>query len=86
MAGEQVNVIALEECEGLLFACQAGLETSLRDIWDCAQRKRPLDKTHRIRIGLACVTAVRQGAEIVRKVYDLAGASAILRAGVQAEV
>ncbi|MBN4046476.1 hypothetical protein JYU02_00590 [bacterium AH-315-P15] len=72
----------LEEAEGLLFACRAGMETALREVWECGLGGKPLDKELGLKIRLAAVTAVHQCAGIVRSVYDVAGASAIRRTGV----
>lgn len=74
--------IPLEQAEGLLFACRAGMELALKEVWECGLRGEPLDQRLRINVHLAASTAVHQCAGIVRSVYDIAGASAIRRNGV----
>jgi alkylation response protein AidB-like acyl-CoA dehydrogenase len=75
-------LIPLEEAEGLLFACRAGMEAALIAVWECGLRGEPLDQELRINVHLAASTAVHQCVSIVRSVYDIAGASAIRRNGV----
>ena len=74
--------IPLEQAEGLLFACHAGMELALKEVWECGLRGEPLDQELRINVHLAASTAVHQCEAIVRSVYDVAGASAIRRNGV----
>ena len=75
-------IIPLEEAEGLYYACRAGMEKALQEVWECGLQGRPLDKTLSLKIRLAAVTAVQQGSAIVRSVYDISGASVISRSGV----
>jgi hypothetical protein len=72
----------LEEAEGLLYVCRAGVEAALDAIWACGQRGESLDDARLINARLACVTAVHQGAAIVQTAYALGGAAATRRAGV----
>lgn len=74
-------LLPLEEAEGLLFACRAGLEKALDAVWQAGQRGETLDTSTRMQVRLAAVTAVHQGERIVRAAYDLAGASAVRRSG-----
>ena len=76
------NLRALEEAEGLLFACRSGLENVMREIWERAQSSQPLGQDLRIMVRLATTTAVHQCEGIVRAAYDVAGASAVRRTGV----
>lgn len=72
----------LEEAEGLLFVCHAGVGAALDAIWACGQRgEKPADDML-INARLACVTAVHQCAAIVQTAYALGGAAATRRAGV----
>lgn len=71
----------LEEAEGLLMACRAGLEQALDEVWDTACRGAAPGKELRLRARLAAVTAVHQGERIVRAAYDIAGAGALRRSG-----
>ena len=73
---------SLEEAEGLLFACRAGMESALKEVWDCGLRSEPMDQELRIKVRLAAVTVVHQCEAIVRSVYDVVGASAIRKASV----
>lgn len=82
LLAEQAVQRSLEEAEGLLYVCRAGVERALSAIWTRGQERRPLDEAHRIDARLACTTAVHQCAAIVRSAYGLAGASATRRAGV----
>lgn len=79
---EQAVLRSLEEAEGLLYACKAGVIAALEAIWDSGQRHEPATAEMRINARLACVTAVHQGERIVRAAYRVAGASAVRRAGV----
>lgn len=79
---EQAVQRSLEEGEGLLYVCRAGVERSLSAIWVCGQEGRSVDETLRIDARLACTTAVHQCTDIVRTTYGLAGAGATRRAGV----
>ena len=72
----------LEAAEGLWFACRAGLREALGAIWENAVRGEPPTAEMRINARVAAVTATQRGAEIVRAAYDVAGASAVRRAGV----
>lgn len=72
----------LEAAEGLWFACRAGLREALGAIWENALRGEPPTTEMRITARVAAVTATQRGAEIVRAAYDVAGASAVRRAGV----
>lgn len=72
----------LEAAEGLWFACRAGLREAMRAMWACAQRGVPAPSDVRIVTRNAAVTAVQQGAEIVRTAYETAGAGALRRDGV----
>jgi len=74
--------IPLEEAEGILFACRAGMTLALNDVWESGLRGEPLSQELRINVHLAASTAVHQCEAIVRSVYDIAGASAIRRNGV----
>jgi alkylation response protein AidB-like acyl-CoA dehydrogenase len=74
--------IPLEEAEGLLFACRAGMALALKDAWESGLRGEPLSQELRINVHLAASTAVHQCEAIVRSVYDIAGASAIRRNGI----
>lgn len=74
--------IPLEEAEGLLFACRAGMELALKEVWESGLRGEPLDQRLRINVHLAASTTVHKCEGIVRSVYDIAGASAIRRNGV----
>ena len=78
---EQAVQRSLEEGEGLLYVCRAGVERSLSAIWACGQEGRPLNEALRIDARLACTTAVHQCAAIVRSAYGLAGAGATRRSG-----
>jgi alkylation response protein AidB-like acyl-CoA dehydrogenase len=71
----------LEEAEGLLFACRAGVEKAVDEVWRTGCRGTALDAEARLRVRLAATTAVHQGERIVRAAYDAAGAAAIRRAG-----
>jgi indole-3-acetate monooxygenase len=75
------NLCLLEEAEGLLFACRAGLEKTLEEVWHTGCRGEVLDKNARMQVRLAAVTAVHQCERIVRSAYDIAGASAIRKSG-----
>lgn len=79
---EQTVLRSLEEAEGLLFVCRAGVDSALDTIWECGQRGDDLSDDMRINARLACVTAVHQGARIVQTAYGLGGAAATRRAGV----
>lgn len=79
---EQAVQRGLEEGEGLLYVCRAGVERSLSAIWMRGQNGCPVDDALRIDARLACTTCVHQCAEIVRSAYGLAGASATRRSGV----
>ena len=79
---EQAVLRSLEQAEGLLFACRAGVVTALEAIWDCGLRGQPATAEMRINALLSCVTAVHQGEHIVRAAYGLAGASAVRRTSV----
>lgn len=76
------TLVPLEEAEGLHFACRAGVDAAIKSVWDYALRGEPLDDGLTMQVHLASLTAVHQGAGIVRSVYDVAGASAIARTGV----
>lgn len=67
----------LEEAEGLHYACSAGLEKALSEVWGCGLGGKPLSQEQRLCVRLSAVTAVHQCEAIVRSVYDIAGASAI---------
>lgn len=82
LLAEQAVQRSLEESEGLLHVCRAGVERALAAIWQCGQDGRPVSETLRIDARLACTTAVHQCAAIVRTAYGLAGAAATRRAGV----
>lgn len=73
---------SLEAAEGLWFACRAGLREALATIWDSALRGEPASPEMCVNARVAAVTATQRGAEIVRTAYDVAGASAVRRAGV----
>ena len=73
---------SLEAAEGLWFACRAGLREALSSIWETALHGKPATAQQRIDARIAAVTAVQQGAQIVRAAYDASGASAVRRAGV----
>lgn len=73
---------SLEAAEGLWFACRAGMREALSAIWAGALAGRPATAAERVNARVAAVTAVQKGAEIVRTAYDVAGASAVRRAGV----
>ncbi len=73
---------SLEAAEGLWYACRAGLRAALANVWDTALRGKPATAQQRIDARVAAVTAVQQGAQIVRAAYDVSGASAVRRAGV----
>ena len=75
-------LVPLEEAEGLYFACRAGMENALKEVWESGLRGKPLDSALSLRIRLAAVTAVHQCAAIVRSVYDVSGASVLSRKGV----
>lgn len=72
----------LEEAEGLLWACEAGVEKALQRVWSQALAGEPLSLEQRIQVRLACVTAVQEGARIVRSAFDVAGANAVRKSGV----
>ncbi|MEP0943594.1 MAG: acyl-CoA dehydrogenase family protein [Rhizobiaceae bacterium] len=72
---------ALEEAEGLLFSLRAGLERAAERLWAEGMRDGNPTAQARIETRLASLTAVHQGTAIVRSVFDVAGASAILRTG-----
>lgn len=72
---------ALESAEGLWLACRAGMRETLTEIWECGLRKEPATQEMRINARVAATTAVHKGAEIVRAVYDVSGASAVRRSG-----
>jgi indole-3-acetate monooxygenase len=71
----------LEAAEGLWFACRAGLREALGAVWENALRGKPPAAEMLINARVAAVTATQRGAEIVRAAYDVAGASAVRRAG-----
>ena len=73
---------SLEAAEGLWFACRAGLREALAAVWESAVRGEPATADMRIDARVAAVTAVQQGAAVVRAAYDAAGASAVRRSGV----
>ena len=73
---------SLEACEGLWFACRAGLREALRSIWESATRGEPLSQEQRLNARVAAVTAVHRSSEVVRMAYDAAGAGAIRRSAV----
>jgi len=73
---------ALEEAEGLLIVCRAGVEQAFDQIQECIERHAELGTDLRMKVRLACITAVHQGEAIVRTAYGLVGARAIGRAGV----
>jgi alkylation response protein AidB-like acyl-CoA dehydrogenase len=75
-------LVPLEEAEGLYFACRAGMEKALKEVWESALQGKPSNQTLDLRITLAAVTAVHQCTAIVRSVYDISGASVISRRGV----
>ena len=72
----------LEQAEGLHYACSAGFEKALNEVWECGLSSMPLSVEQRLRMRLAAVTAVHQCETIVRSVYDIAGAGAMRRSGV----
>ena len=72
---------ALEEAEGMLFSLRAGLERATERLWAEGIRHGTPTTNARIETRLAGLTAVHQGTAIVRSVFDVAGASAILRTG-----
>ncbi len=72
----------LEKAEGLLWACEAGVEKALQQVWSQAVAGQPLSVEQRMQVRLACVTAVHEGAMIVRSAFDVAGANAVRKAGV----
>ena len=72
----------LEEAEGLYFACRAGMENALKEVWESGLHGKPLNQALSLRIRLAAVTAVHQCTAIVRSVYDVSGASVISKKGV----
>ncbi len=76
------NLRPLEQAEGLHYACSAGFEKALDEVWKCGLGGIALSQDQRLCMRLAAVTAVHQCEGIVRAVYDIAGASAIRRSGV----
>lgn len=72
----------LEAAEGLGFASRAGLREALDTIWQAALRGGAPSTALRLEARVAAVTAVQQGAKIVREAYDCAGAAAVSRKGV----
>lgn len=72
----------LEEAEGLLWACEAGVEKALQRVWSQALAGEPLTLEQRMQVRLACVTAVHEGTRIVRSAFDVAGANAVRKSGV----
>jgi len=82
LLAEQAVQRSLEEAEGLLYVCRAGVDRALSAIWMCGQAGRPADEALRIDARLVCTTAVHQCAGIVRSAYGLAGANATRRASV----
>ena len=79
---EQAVLRSLEEAEGMLYACRAGVRQALAAIWEAGLSGRPATIGMKMDARLACVTAVRQGEWIVRTAFGLAGAAAVGRAGV----
>jgi alkylation response protein AidB-like acyl-CoA dehydrogenase len=73
---------SLEAAEGLWFACRAGVREAITTVWESGLRGEPATAEMRVNARVAAVTAVHQGAEIVRAAYDAAGAGAVRRAGV----
>ncbi|HEY6513580.1 MAG TPA: acyl-CoA dehydrogenase family protein [Burkholderiaceae bacterium] len=73
---------SLEAAEGLWFACRAGLHAALDAVWANALRGKAATAQQRVDVRVAAVTAVQQGAQIVRAAYDVSGASVVRRAGV----
>ena len=53
---EQAVLRSLEEAEGLLYVCKAGVTAALDAIWDCGQRGQPASTELRSNDRLACVT------------------------------
>jgi indole-3-acetate monooxygenase len=71
----------LEAAEGLWLACRAGMRETLTEMWESGLRKEPATAGLRINARVAAATAVHKGADIVRAVYDISGASAVRRSG-----
>lgn len=73
---------SLEASEGLWYACRAGLREALSAVWASGLRGEAATPALRAAARVAGVTAVQQGAAIVRAAYDASGASALRRTGV----
>jgi alkylation response protein AidB-like acyl-CoA dehydrogenase len=68
---------AVGAAEASLRAARAMYYASIDDAWQAAQGDQPVGVEPRNALRLAATQAVRTSAEVVRTMYDLAGASAI---------
>jgi alkylation response protein AidB-like acyl-CoA dehydrogenase len=68
---------AVAAAEASLRAARAMYYASIEDAWQAAQGDRPVGVEPRNALRLAATHAVRTSADVVRTMYDLAGASAI---------
>ncbi len=82
MLAKQDIMQVLEVSEGQLYACRAGMEKAHGEAWKCGSRGEDMSVDLRLNVRLAAVTAVYQCTDIVRAVFDIAGASALGRNGV----
>ena len=72
---------ALEDAEGMLYCMRAGIDHAVEDLWAEGLRDGKPSLETRMAARVAALAVIHQGTGIVRSVFDIAGASALDRAG-----